>query len=186
MNLNSKKPIYILSECALFVGLAVVLSIIPEIPLGAGGSIGFNMIPLFIIAYRHGAKYSFLSALVFSIVYVVIGGKWSWGIPSVLLDYVIAYTALGIAGFFGGKAKSKEKLFEVGVVLGCAARYIVSAISGVVLYAITTATPILGITTSNAVVYSLIYNAIYMVPNTVIAVIIIALLRRPLKKIEKM
>lgn len=187
MNLNSKKPIYVLSECAIFVALSVALSFIPEIPIGiSGGSIGFNMIPLFILAYRHGAKYSFISGLVFSIVYVIIGGKWGWGLPSVLLDYVIAYTVLGIAGFFGGKAKCKNKLFEVGVVLACAARYTVSVISGVVLYGITTATPILGITTSNALVYSLIYNALYMLPNTVIAVVIMALLRYPLKKIEKM
>ena len=186
MNVNSKKPIYVLSECAIFVALAVVLSIIPEIPIGtSGGSIGFGMIPLFIICYRHGYKYSFLSGLVFSIVYVTIGGKWGWGIPSVMLDYVLAYTLTGIAGFFGGEAKCKSKLFEVGVFLGCAARYAVSVFSGVVLYGITTATEIGGIVTSNALVYSLIYNGIYMLPNTIIAIVVMALLRYPLKKLEK-
>ncbi|MBP3706752.1 MAG: energy-coupled thiamine transporter ThiT [Clostridia bacterium] len=186
MNLNSKKPVYVLSECAIFIAVAIVLSIIPEIPIGAvGGSIGFGMIPLFIIAYRHGYKYSFISGFVFSILYVTVGGKWGYGLPSVLLDYVLAYTIIGIAGFFGGAAKCKGKLFEVGVFLGCLARYAVSVLSGVVLYGITTATEIGCIVTSNALIYSLIYNGLYMLPNTIIAIVAMALLRYPLKKLER-
>lgn len=184
MNLNTEKPIFKLSECAIFVALAVVLSFIPEIPVGImGGSIGFNMIPLFIIAYRLGAKYSFISGLAFSLLYVTVGGKWGWGLPSVLLDYVLAYTSLGVAGFFGGKSRYRDKLFLVGVGLGCALRYCISVISGVVLYAITTTETIAGISTSNAFVYSLIYNGLYMLPNTIIAVVAMFILRYPLKKI---
>ena len=188
MNLNSKKPIYILSECAIFVAMAVALSFF-EIKIGAsGGSVDFTMIPLFIICYRHGAKYSFLSCFVFSLLYVIVGGKWGWGLPSVLLDYITAYTLIGVAGVFGGRFKHKTKFTEIGVFLGCLARYIVAVISGIVLWGIATSTEVgsTGFVTSNALVYSLAYNALYMVPNTIIAIIVMALLRYPLKKLEKM
>lgn len=188
MNLNSKKPIYVLSECAIFVAMAIALSFI-EIKVGAsGGSIDFTMVPLFIICYRHGAKYSFLSCFVFSLLYVTIGGKWGYGPQSVLLDYILAYTLIGVAGFFGGKFKHKSKFTEVAVFTGCLARFAIAVISGVVLYGITTATEVgtTGFITSNSLIFSLVYNGLYMLPNTIIAIVIMALLRYPLKKIEKM
>ena len=185
MKTQTRKPIYAICECAIFIALAVVLSILPEIPIGAtGGSIGFGMIPLFIICYRHGVKYSFLSCLAFSIVYVIVGGKMGYGLPSVLLDYVLAYTAVGVAGFFAGK----PKCIELSVLLGCVARFVFAFISGVTLYAISTSTTIdiIDFTTSNAVIYSLVYNAVYMLPNTVIAIVVMSLLRFPLEKMKKL
>ncbi len=184
MKTQTQKPIYTVCECAIFIALAVVLSILPEIPIGAtGGSIGFGMIPLFIICYRHGIKYSFLSCFAFSLVYVIVGGKLGWGLPSVLLDYVLAYTSLGVAGFFAGK----PKLIEISVLIACAARFVFAFISGVTLYAITTSTAIdvIGFETSNAAIYSLVYNAIYMLPNTIIAIIVMSVLRLPLEKLKR-
>ena len=78
----------------------------------------------------------------------------------------------------------KSKLIEVSVIVGCLARFAVHFISGITLYAISTATEIGGIVTSNAVLYSLIYNALYMFPNTVLAVVVMSLLRVPLKRIK--
>lgn len=183
MQTQTQKPIYKICECGVFIALAVAISFI-EIKIGAfGGSIDFTMVPLFIICYRHGPKYSFLSCLAFSIIYVLVGGKLGWGLPSVLLDYVLAYTAIGVAGFFAGKSK----YIELSVLLGCLARFVFAFISGVTLYAITTATTIeaINFTTSNAAVYSLVYNALYMLPNTVIAIVVMAILRIPLTKLQK-
>ena len=179
---NAKKPIYRLCECAVLVALSLSVSFF-EIKIGGlGGSVDFVMIPLFIICYRHGIKYSFLSCFCFcfGLLYCLIGGKFGYGLPSVLLDYLLAYTAIGVAGFFAGKSK----FIEVSVVVGCLARFAIHFISGVTLYAISTATEIGGIVTSNAAIYSLIYNALYMLPNTVLAVVVMFLLRVPLKKLK--
>ena len=175
-----KKHLYTICECAVLVAFAAAISFI-EIKIGAlGGSIDFVMVPLFIICYRHGLKYGLLSGFVFGLLYCLVGGKFGYGLPSVLLDYVLAYTAVG----FGGIFKRKPKFIELSVLVGCFSRYVIHFISGITLYAITTATEVGGIVTSNAVVFSLIYNALYMLPNTVIAVIIMALLRIPLKKMK--
>ena len=40
-------------------------------------------------------------------------------------------------------------------------------------------------TFTNPVLYSIVYNMLYMLPNTVIAIIVMSLLRHPIKKLEK-
>ncbi|MCQ2450719.1 MAG: energy-coupled thiamine transporter ThiT [Clostridia bacterium] len=180
---KSTKPIYKICECAVLIAISLSVQFF-EIKIGfSGGSIDFIMIPLFIICYRHGVKYSFLSCFVFGLLYCLIGGKFGYGLPSVMLDYILAYTAVGVAGFF----KGKSYLIEISVLSGCFARFIIHFISGITLYAITTSTAIdsIGFETSNAVIFSLVYNGLYMLPNTVIAVIVMSLLRVALNKLPK-
>ena len=164
---NSKKAIFSVTECAVMVALSVALSFIKISTGGFGGSIDFVMIPLFIICYRNGAGYGIASGLVFGLIKCIIGGGIGWGLPSILLDYVLAYGACGAAGVFRGK----KFLFPLASFVGCVARFIIHFISGVTIYAITAAETVAGVTTSNAWLYSLIYNGLYMLPNTVIAVV---------------
>lgn len=178
-NVGSRQ-IYKICECGAFIALSVAISFF-EIKIGVlGGSVDFVMIPLFIICYRHGVKYSFLSCFAFSLVYCLIGGKFGYGLPSVLLDYILAYTLCGVAGFF----KGKYKFIEIAVLLGCFCRFVIHFISGITLYAITTTTSIAGIKTANAVLFSLIYNGIYMLPNTILAIVVMAVLRPALKRLD--
>ena len=181
MKENAKKPIYKLCECAVLIALSVALCTV-EIQVGAlGGSIDFVMIPLFIIAYRNGAVYGVASGAVFGFLKCLISGGIGWGLPSVLLDYVLAYAAVGVAGFF----KQKSWAIELSTFIGCVARFVIHFISGVTIYMITAPTEVAGMTFVNPVAYSIVYNAIYMLPNTVIAVIVMCLLRYPLKRLEK-
>ena len=102
-----KKQLYKICECAVFIALSLALMPI-EIPGPAfGGDIVLVMIPLFILAYRNGWKYGIVSGAVFGFLKCLIGGGIGWGLPSVLLDYVLAYSAVGVAGFF------KEKFWAV-------------------------------------------------------------------------
>lgn len=181
MKEKSKKTLYTVTECAVLIALGIALSYI-KIPIGAfGGSVDFVMVPLFVLCYRHGAKYGLASCLVFGFLKCLTGGGIGWGLPSILLDYVLAYGAVGIAGFM----KGKRNLIEVSTLIGSLARYAVHFISGITLYAITAPTEVGWFTTSNVWLYSLVYNGLYMVPNTVIAVIVMSLLRPALKKLEK-
>ncbi|MBQ2236977.1 MAG: energy-coupled thiamine transporter ThiT [Clostridia bacterium] len=175
------KQLYRICESAVLVALAIALCAI-EIQIGAlGGSIDFVMIPLFIIAYRNGLGYGITSGLVFGFVKCLIGGGIGWGLPSILLDYVLAYGAVGLAGIF----KEKSWAIELSTFIGCFARFIIHFISGITLYAIVAPTELAGMTFVNPIAYSTVYNALYMLPNTVIAVIIMSLLRFVLKRMKK-
>ncbi len=175
------KHLYKISECAVLIALSLALMPI-EIPGPAfGGDIDLVMIPLFILAYRNGALYGVASGAVFGFLKCLIGGGIGWGLPSVLLDYVLAYAAVGFAGFF----KNKLWAVELATFTGCFARFIIHFISGITLYMITVPTEVAGITFANPILYSIVYNLLYMLPNTVIAIVIMSLLRYPLKKLKK-
>lgn len=176
-----KKSLYKLCECAVFVALSLALMPI-EIPGPSfGGDIDLVMIPLLIIAFRHGAVYGTLSGAVFGFLKCLIGGGIGWGLPSVLLDYVLAYAAVGVAGVFKGKYWA----VELSALVGCAVRFAVHFVSGVTIYKILVPTEVAGMTIANPVLYSIVYNAFYMLPNTVIAIVLMCLLRFPLKKMDK-
>jgi len=176
-----KKNLYKLCEAGILIALA--LALMPfEIPGPSfGGDIDLVMIPLFILAFRNGALYGIAGGAVFGFLKCLIGGGIGWGLPSILLDYVLAYAAVGVAGFFKGKYWA----VELSTFIGCFARFLIHFISGVTIYIITAPTDIAGMTVGNPVLYSVIYNALYMLPNTVIAVVVMCLLRYPLKKLEK-
>lgn len=180
---TKRKPIYALSECAVMIAAALALSFV-DIPTGIlGGSISFVMVPLFIMCYRNGAAYGIPACLVYGLLKCIIGGSIGYGLPSVLLDYVLAYGACGLAGFF----KGKSAFLEISVLIGCVARFAVHFISGVTIYKILVPTAIENTpwTFASPTVYSLVYNAIYMVPSTILAIAVISLLRIPLKKLGK-
>ena len=178
---NQKKYLFASWECAVLIALSVGLSYFKISVGGFGGSIDFVMIPLFIICYRQGLIYGVSSGLVFGLVKCLISGGIGWGLPSVLLDYVLAYGACGVAGIF----KGKKNLLPISALLGCFARFVIHFISGITIYKIATATTYAGITTSNAWLYSLIYNGIYMLPNTVIAVAVIGLIMPTVDNLPK-
>ncbi len=176
-----KKPVYKITECAIFIALATALCAI-EIQIGLfGGSIDFVMLPLFIIAFRHGLGYGILSGGIFGLIKCIVGGSLGWGLPSILLDYVLAYSAVGFAGLFKGKFWA----VELSAFIGCLARFVIHFISGITIYMITVPTEVAGVTFANPVLFSIVYNALYMLPNTVIAIIAMSLLRMPLKSLQK-
>lgn len=177
------KSLYKICECAILIALSLALMPI-EIPGPAfGGDIDLVMIPLFILAYRNGFFYGVAGGAVFGLLKCIIGGGIGWGLPSILLDYVLAYAAVGVAGLF----KGKNRAIELSTFTGCISRFIIHFISGVTIYMITVPTEIEGIgaTFSSPVIYSIVYNALYMLPNTVIAIIVMSLLRHPIKKLDK-
>ena len=106
-------------------------------------------------------------------------GAYAWGWQSMLLDYLVAFTPLGLSGLFKGKAWG---IFP-GTVLGCLGRFIVHHISGVTIYRIIEPTNLPGFGTfDNAHLYSLVYNGSYMLPNTVLALLLAGALYVPLKR----
>ena len=169
-----------LCEGALFVALAQILSFIKLFPdLINGGAVTFAMFPICLYAVRWGLGRGLLAGFTLGLLQLIFDGAYAWGWQSMLLDYLLAFTPLGLAGLFKGKAWG---IFP-GTVLGCVGRFIIHYISGVTIYRIYEPTEIPGIGVfDDAVLYSLAYNGSYMLPNMLVALAIAAVLYVPMKR----
>ena len=167
-----------LCEGAIMVALAQILSYIKIMELPNGGSLTPAMFPILLFAVRWGLKDGLLAGFVFGLLQLIFDGEYAWGWQSMLLDYLVAFPPLGLAGLFKGK---KWGIFA-GTVLGCLGRFIVHFISGITIYRIYAPTEILGTVFDEPNLYSLVYNGSYMLPNTILALAIAGLLYAPLKK----
>ena len=139
----SKRREYIrkMVECALLVAVAVAIDLIPFPKWPQGGSVSLCMIPIVFCSYRNGAKWGLAAGFVLSCVQMIMGfyvppANTVWAIIlCVLLDYVIAFTALGSADIF---AKLCGKFRTVGYAVGAVAagviRFLCSFLSGIVLW----------------------------------------------------
>lgn len=164
---NSK--LHIMVECAILIALSFVLSLFKIFELPFGGSITpLSMLPVCLIGFLYGTKWSFGSAFVYSLLQLFTSSVFSWGlsplvlIVCILADYIIAFTALGITGFFHKKG-------NFGIICGifCAMllRFVCHYISGVTIWA-SSAPPEL-----DPFVYSLLYNGTFMLPECIFTVI---------------
>ena len=95
-----KSKVYALCEGAIMVALATALSYVKLMELPQGGSVCIGMLPLFIYFYRWDWKHSFLAAFAYGLLQLIFDGAYAWGPTSMLLDYVLAFTVLGVATFF--------------------------------------------------------------------------------------
>ena len=179
---ENKKPaaqssIRALVECALMVALAVVIDLIPMPKWPNGGSVSIAAVPIIYIAYRHGLLWGLGSGLVYSVVQMVTGfyppptGTFLGYVGVVLLDYVLAFTAFGLADLFA-KPFGKRRLIGYGVGAVCVnlLRFVCSFLSGWIIwgsYAPEGQAPWL---------YSLLYNGGYMLPNAILCAVVIVLL----------
>ena len=174
-----------LAEGGICIALALVLSYI-KIPIGLsfggfGGSINLVMIPLILFAVRWGAPWGLLAGLAFGTLkyFFAEGFAVSW--VSIIFDYSLAYAAVGFAGLLRAKNNNYSKL-PIAALVGCFGRFIIHFISGVTVYAQYMPEEFMGMTMTSPVTYSILYNGTYMLPNTIIALVIAAVLYKPLKK----
>ena len=168
-----------LCEGAILVALAFILSFVKLYELPNGGSLTPAMFPILLYALRWGLPRGLIAGFVFGLLQLIFDGAYAWGWQSMLLDYLLAFTPLGLAGLFKGKSWG---IFP-GTVLGCAARFVIHYISGVTIYRIIEPTAVPGFGTfDNASLYSLVYNGSYMIPNTLLALLLAGVLYVPLKR----
>ena len=86
-----------LCEGAVLVALAQVLGYIKLFSLPNGGSITLNMLPIFLYCARWGFGPGIMASFVLSLLQLLLDGAFAWGWQSIIGDYIIAYTVLGIA-----------------------------------------------------------------------------------------
>ena len=163
-----------LVECAILIAIASVLSMIKLIDLPYGGSVTIaSMLPIIIIAYKYGMGWGLSSGLIFAVIQQLMGLKnlsygtsWQAVVAIILLDYIIAFTVAGFGGVFRKKIKNQNTALVMGIILVSVLRYICHVISGATVWAG------LSIPTNAALIYSLGYNATYMLPEMIVLIII--------------
>lgn len=178
------KNLRCICEGAVTVAMSIALSYL-KIPTGAafggfGGSIDLVMIPLIIFAVSRGTGWGLGAGLVFGTLKFFFAGGSAVSWQSMLLDYSLAYMFVGFAGL----ARGRRLGLVSGAVIGCIGRFLIHFLSGITIYAQYMPERFMDMAMSSAWLYSLLYNATYMLPNTVIAIVLCAVLTAPLKKLS--
>ncbi len=201
-----------LTESALLIAMAIVLELvakafIPEMPFGGQITL-VSMLPVVLISYRHGVKWGLLSGVVYAALEMVIGAKtvaaafqpdyFGSGVLIVnallmcLLDYVLAFTVLGIGGCFRNKIQNPGLSLCLGSIVALGCRYLCHILSGYILFGsyaewffTQEGFPAWGanlVAALNpqllALAYSVVYNGMYMIPEIVLTAVAALLLGR--------
>ena len=154
-----------LTYSAVALALAMVCSMIKFANLPMGGSVTLcSMLFIVLIGYWFGPYVGLTTAFAYGLLQFVVEPIF-YTLPQMLIDYPLAFGALGLAGFFAGKKHG----LQIGYLVGVIGRYIFAVISGVVFFGA------YGPEGTPAIVYSLCYNATYIVPEAVITLIIISI-----------
>lgn len=166
---NRHKHLLAMLECAIMVALAFVLDLLPLPKWPNGGSLSVAAIPIFFISCRHGVKWGVCTGFVNGVIQLLTG----WYAPPagtvfavlgcVLLDYLLAFAVLGTAGFFARLLPFRLLVgYGFGAVCASLLRFACSFLSGWLLFGVYApeGTPVW--------LYSLLYNAGYMIPNAIL------------------
>ena len=150
---------------AAAMALAIVTAEIKFTRLPMGGSITlFSMLFIVLIGYWYGLKAGLMTGFAYGLLQFLMDPVF-YSPVQLLIDYPLAFGALGLSGLF---AEKKNGLLK-GYILGVIGRYIFACISGVVFFGhyAPEGTP--------ATIYSLTYNATYIVPEAIATMIIISI-----------
>lgn len=170
-----KKPlstqIRILTETAVLLAVAVVLDALAGLysPFRYGGSISPAMLPIFLLAVRHGWKRGLAAGFLFgvlqSLVGMALGNFYFLSLAQYALDYLVAFTVLGVAGIFP-KALKNPWALGGGILFASFLRYLAHGFSGVVFWAEYATVP-------NVWFYSFVlYNLPYMAASAALCLVL--------------
>ena len=167
---------------AVCVAMSFALSYIKFFEMPMGGSITFaSMLPVMLYSYMFGCRKGVIAGLVLGILQAV-QDPWLLHPAQFLLDYGVAFAAIGVTGcmrgfkLFNGKFRLQ---FTLGAVTGGVLRFISHFFSGAFAFGSFGA----GYATdygiealNNPYLYSLIYQSMYVIPEIIIVVVVGVLL----------
>ena len=201
-----------LTESAMLLAVAIVLEFfskmfIPEMPFGGQVTL-VSMLPVVLISYRHGVRWGLVSGVAYALIEMAIGAKtvaaafqpgyFGDGVMLLnalimcILDYLVAFTVLGLGGIFRDRIENRGKALVCGSLVALGARYIAHIASGYILFSgwaewfftqegfpawgasvVSSLSPaLLGL------VYSIVYNGMYMIPEMILTAVAAALIAR--------
>ena len=201
-----------ITESAMLLAIAIVLELlakllIPELPYG-GQITAASMLPIVLISYRHGLKWGFLTSFAYAVLEMLIGfktvsaaflpGYFGDGamilsaILMCLLDYVVAFTVLGIGGIFRNTIAKPGVSLMCGSLVALGLRYLSHILSGYILFSgwaewfftqdgfpawggwlVENLNP-----TLLSILYSVVYNGMFMLPEIMITAVVALLIAK--------
>ncbi len=170
-NTNFHNAIRSLVEGALFVAMAEILGFLKLWPMPEGGSVSLMMVPMAVYALRWGIGSGLLAGLALGVLDFMLGGGIAIGWQSILGDYVIALTLLGLAGV--GRRRGLPGAI-LGTSLGCLGRFLSIWVTGATLWG-EYMYDIYGLPMTNEWVYSFLYNLPVLVSGVLTVVLCAAL-----------
>ena len=208
MSTNTRR----ITESAMLLAIAITLEVIsklfiPEQPFGGQITL-VSMLPVVLISYRHGVKWGFVAAFTYALLEMAIGmktvsaaflpGYFGDGtmifkaLLMCLLDYLLAFSALGLGGIFRDRIKKPGTGLFCGSLVALTARYLCHIFSGYILFSgwaewffTQDGFPAWGARWAESLspaglgwVYSIVYNGMYMVPEIILTASAALLLSR--------
>ena len=201
-----------LTESAMLLAVAIVLELvskmfIPEMPFGGQVTL-VSMLPVVLISYRHGVRWGLVAGFTYALLEMALGAKtvaaafqpgyFGDGVMLLnaalmcALDYLAAFTVLGIGGMFRNRIKHPGVGLMLGSAVALGARYVVHIASGYILFAgwaewfftqdgfpawgsalVASLSP-----QALGFVYSAVYNGFYMIPEIILTMAVSLLIAR--------
>ena len=208
-----------LTESAMLLSVAIVLELvskmfIPELPFGGQITL-VSMLPVVLISYRHGVRWGLVSGAAYAMIEMAIGAKTVTAafqpgyfgegtlilnaFVMCLLDYLVAFTVLGMGGLFRDRIENRGRALCCGVLVALGCRYVAHVCSGYILFAgwaewfftqdgfpawgaglVASLSP-----AALGMLYSIVYNGMYMIPEMILTVAAAALMARNSKIVTK-
>lgn len=166
-----------LVECALMIAVGTVLAQIKILEMPFGGSVTLvSMLPFILVSFRHGVKWGLATGFVNSLLQMLLGfyappaGTVAAFVGVVLLDYVLAFTLLGLAGVIAKPFKNHLLGVAAGTAAVCVIRFLCSFLSGALLWG-SYQESYEWARGMSVWLYSFIYNGSYMLPELLITTV---------------
>lgn len=185
----------VMAEIAVFSALGYILdliaSLIPNPLFANGGSFGIALTAVFFVAFRRGTLAGVATGLIIGLLqltggyYVAPVADTFWkAFAQIALDYWLAYPVAGLAGamrplYRRAKTKGMATLYLcLGCFIGGMMKFLMHFLSGIIFWPSSTWT--IGDSSieiaGGSAVYSLLYNGAYMLPDTILSGLILAIL----------
>lgn len=164
MKTNEKKnDVSILVKTAILLAVSFVLNHITLYRMPQGGSVtAFSMFSLFLVSYLFGPRQGILAGMAYGLLDLVLN-PYVIHPMQILLDYPLAFGAIGI----GGLLRNKNHGMITGYLVGVLGRYLVVVLSGMIFWGMYAAEGF------NAVSWSFFYNMTYILPEAIATVAIL-------------
>lgn len=172
-------PLRITTEISVAISLAAVMGFIKLFSLPYGGSVNLSELPILIVALRHGVKIGSITGGLYGVVDCILDPHIFYPIQF-LLDYPLAYAMLGMTGFalrggytsFDYQAAGLRWKVATWIVLGNGLRFVPHYLSGIIFFGdfAPEGQPVW--------LYALVYNASYILPETLIGVLMLPFILR--------
>ncbi|MDO5725790.1 MAG: energy-coupled thiamine transporter ThiT [Tissierellia bacterium] len=167
---QTKNNTKMLAVGGIMIALSMVLSFIKIYRMPQGGSVtAASMVPVIMFSLVYGAKPGLFAALIYGVLKFISGGGISIHPMSILLDYILAFGSLGLAGIVTRGEKSLTKAI-IGTILAVFMRFLFLYIAGVIVWGSYAPEGI------PAWLHSLTYNASYMIPELIVTLVVVVIL----------